>query len=53
MADSCTIALFKAGTAEYRRVQTAYIKEMFSAEKGEHRMNQDEPCTDIEQDEQR
>ncbi len=35
MADSCTIELFKAGTAEYRQVQTAYLKEMFSAETGE------------------
>jgi hypothetical protein len=37
MADSCTITLFKAGTAEYRRVWTAYVKEMFSAERGELR----------------
>ena len=48
MAGSCTIALFKACTAEYRQVQTAYITEMFSAEMGEPRMNRDKPCTDIE-----
>jgi hypothetical protein len=35
MADSCTIALLKTGIAKYRRVQTAYLKEIFSAETGE------------------
>ncbi len=59
MADWCTIALFKAGTAEYRSVRTAYFKEMFTAETGErgatktnhvltfNRMNRDEQFTDM------
>jgi hypothetical protein len=34
IVNSCTIALFNAGTAEYRQVQTAYLQKMFSEEKG-------------------
>ncbi len=51
MANSCTIALSKAGTAEYRRGTNSIRPGIFFSRNWWTRMNRDESCTYIQQDE--
>jgi len=51
MANSCTLALFEAGTADTEPSTAEYRRLTYRKCFQKKQVNQDEPCTDIQQDE--